>query len=241
MRKKAAAGFCRDCGYQFARDDTECRMCARFEQLRMETAVLRGPAAPSEYRAILAQRRARTPSADGQSLRPAASVLRALTSPVPATSAMEAPMAGLGGEARAPKEESATVRKARPAPTAPPDGPTPMLIRLRTPQAPAIVTADAPTATLAGESSARPEKSLGRRESRSMSPPNRDDVPSLSAGVKETEAPEVPRAYRAARPRPVGHHAASSVHGYPWKTSLWVALGGGLVGASVALLSSMIR
>ena len=282
MRKKAAAPFCGDCGYEFTRDETgECRMCARFEQLRVESAVLRPselasrqtpsaepidisdpvpsiewPPTPSEYRAILAERRARTPSADGQSREPAATVIGTLALGRPANSGMETPTAGSAGESPAspkkkstarrkspspapPKKKSTARRKSRPAAAPSPDGPTPMLNRPRAPQQPANVTRQAPTATQAVEPPARAEKSSPPRESPTV--PTRDYVPSFSAGVKETETLAVPDAHRIRRARRVGRQAAGSNQSYPWKISFWVAVGGGLVAASVALLSTMIR
>jgi hypothetical protein len=78
-RKKRAIRFCGDCGYELApHHDGPCPMCPRFEQLRMDFAVASGMAAPragtrpgapgdwpptpSEYRAMLAERRVRSTS-----------------------------------------------------------------------------------------------------------------------------------------------------------------------------------
>lgn len=86
-RRKRANKFCGDCGYELARDnDGTCPMCPRFEQLRLESTVptpgdlaahgaeardTNVAAAPdawpptvAEYRAILAERRARSTPTD---------------------------------------------------------------------------------------------------------------------------------------------------------------------------------
>ena len=271
MRKKAAARFCRACGYEFARDDSdECRMCARFEQLRIESAVPRPselgsrqtlpeepldigdpvpsverPTTPSEYRAVLAARRARTPSADGQSRGPAATVIGTPALPRPANSPMEAPTAALAGESAPPRKKKPTARrKSRPTPTPtpPPGGPTPILIRLRVPPLqPANVSMEAPAPTVLRESPSPEEKSPARRESRYMPPPTREDAPSFSAAAKENTALAARDAHPVTRSRAVGHDAAFSHQRYPWKAAFWVAVGGALIGASVPLLSSFIR
>lgn len=84
--KKRAIRFCGDCGYELApQHDGPCPMCPRFEQLRMDFAVPRPselatrraetahmvsvspgdwPPTPSEYRAILAERRLGSTSAE---------------------------------------------------------------------------------------------------------------------------------------------------------------------------------
>ena len=94
-RKKRSVRFCRDCGYELARDqDGPCPMCGRFEQFRTDfilprpsdlaaypaewrDAKLSGdadgwPPTVAEYRAVLAERRLRLAS-EG---RPAATVIR---------------------------------------------------------------------------------------------------------------------------------------------------------------------
>ena len=60
MRKKAAARFCGECGYELAPDSTgECPMCARFAQFRSEVTVpprselAGGPALPQLADAIM--------------------------------------------------------------------------------------------------------------------------------------------------------------------------------------------
>jgi hypothetical protein len=279
MRKKAATRFCGDCGYEFARDDTgECRMCARFEQLREESAVLRPnehanrrasfgqaietgpppfvewPPTPAEYRAILVGRR--TPSAEGLSRGPAATVIG---TPALANPALQAPTAAhLDGS---PKKKSAARRDSRPMPTAalasdspappkskarrksrrtpPSDGRTPSLTQQRAAQQPADVTMQARRAPLAGQSQPPAEKSQAGRESRSTLPPIRDYSPSLSAAVKPMAAVAPPGAHPVVRA--TSHDAASSDRGYPWRTAFWVAVGGGLFAAVVTLLSPMIR
>ena len=257
--RRSVDRFCRNCGYEFARDDTgECRMCARFEQSRIGFAVPRPselgtgptrvqesldvddppsvnwPPTPAEYPAILAERHARTPSADRHSEAPTGIVLGALALPRPAESAMEAPTEPTAGEAPAPpkkkstarrknsrltapmareapappkkksaarrnsgptptaptageapappKKKSAARRNSGPTPTPPPFWPTPVLIRLRATQQPALVTMEAPPAVLAGESPVPPETSTARRESRLTPPPAPESAGSSLAG-----------------------------------------------------------
>jgi hypothetical protein len=189
--RRSVDRFCRDCGYEFPRDDTdgECRMCPRFEQLRIDPAVPRPselasrqarsgetidsgpvpsedwPPTPAEYRAVLAARRASTPSANRQGRGPAATVIGTPALPRPANSAIEGhTAASAGGPPPPPKKKSAARRKNRtPTPTPPPVWPGPILIRLRAPQQPAIVTMEAPTAALAGQSPVPAETSTARR------------------------------------------------------------------------------
>ena len=291
MRKKAAARFCGDCGYEFARDDHgECRMCARFEQLRDESALRRPkepahrpahsgeaidsgpvpsadwPPTPAEYRAILAARRRSTASPEGQSRGPAATVIGTPALPQPANSGAEETATPIAKDSpRPPKKRSTARRNSRPptvalpdesatppkskvrrkspasAPTLPSNAPTPILIRLRAAPQPAGTRIEARTAQLAGESPPPAEKFQAGRKSRSTLPPSRDGAPSFPAAVKETAAPAAPLAHRVPRAQATGQHASTSDRGYPWKTAMWVAVGGGLFAASVALLSSLIR
>jgi hypothetical protein len=90
MRKKAAAQFCGECGYELAPDSTgECPMCARFAQFRSEVTVPR--------RGELASGSALPPLADATMEAPAADM--AIESPAP------------------PKQESTARRKIRPTPS----------------------------------------------------------------------------------------------------------------------------
>ena len=313
--RRSVDRFCRNCGYEFARDDTgECRMCARFEQSRIGFAVPRPselanrqtpleeplevddppsvdwPPTPAEYRAILANRRAGTPSADGQSHGPAGTVIGALALPRPAKSAIEAPTAPIAGEAPAPPKEKSTARRknstptvpilgespvppkkkatgrrksststapttgespappkkkaaarrnSRPTPTPSPLWPTPILIRLRAPQRPALVTMDAPTAALAGESPVPPETSTAQGESRPTPPPTRESARSSSAAAEEHAALPLPDADRVLGAQALPNHDAS----YRRVVSqiaigLVIAAISAVIGVSVALLLS---
>ena len=51
--RRSVDRYCGACGYEFPRDDTadSCLMCARYEQLRMESAALRPSAIPSRQTA----------------------------------------------------------------------------------------------------------------------------------------------------------------------------------------------
>ena len=83
MRKKAAARFCGECGYELARDSTGgCPMCARFAQFRTEVTV------PP-----------RTELAGGPAL------------PQRADATMEAPAADLAIESPAPPKKKSTARR----------------------------------------------------------------------------------------------------------------------------------
>ena len=187
--RRSVDRFCRNCGYEFQPDDTgECRMCARFEQSRIGFAVSRPselasrqtplqepldgddppsvdwPPTPAEYRAILAERRATTPSADGLSHGPAGTVIGALALPRPAKSAIEAPTAPTTGESPAPPKKKATARRKNSKLTAPMarESPAPpkkkSTARRRRPT---------PTAPTTGESPAPPKKkATARRNSR---------------------------------------------------------------------------
>ena len=269
MRKKAAAQYCGDCGYEIARDDTgECRICARLEQLREESAVLRpnelaygltrprktndsgpGPSmgwrpTPAEYRAILAARRLSKPSAQDPNGRPAASVIGTPAFARPAISALEPPAAALAsGSTGAPKKTPAGRHKsAQLAPTPmSPNAPTPGLIRLNAEPRPADLTLEGRSTPLNGKPPPVAEESQPRRKSLSTLPPRPDDGPSISSRVDETAALAIPRAHRVLPARANGHHGPSADRGYPWKTAFWVAAGGGILAAAVALLPSMIR
>ena len=311
--RRSVDRFCRNCGYEFQPDDTgQCRMCARFEQSRIGFAVPRPselasrqtplqepldgddppsvdwPPTPAEYRAILAERRARTPSADGQSRGP---VLGALALPPPAKSAKEAPTAELAGEAPAPPKKKSTARRRPPTPSAPTAGaspappkkratarrknskptaelageapappkkraatgrnnstptptptpvwPTPILIRLRAPQQPAIVTMEAPTAVLAGESLVPPETSTARRESRPTPPPTQESARSSSAAAEEHAALALLDAERVLGARALPHRAASYGRVVSQiATGVVIAAISAMIGVAVALLLS---
>ena len=264
MPKKTAARFCGDCGYEFARDDTgECRMCARLEQLRDEATVLRPneranqqaliaesidadlvapaewPPTAAEYRAMLAARRRSTKgprrrhvtSVIGTGLRPGDAAQEA---PSPA---LEAPSAPLVADSvrTSPRQKPTTRRKRRPRSTSASEGP----IQIALPQT-ADVSMEART-PLAAESPPPPGEAQAGRESRSMLPRPRADVPRFSAAVNEPAADASPSASRVLRAPAKGQPQTSEDQGYPWKTALWVAIGGGLLAASVALLAPMIR
>lgn len=217
--RRSVDRFCRNCGYEFPPGDTgECRMCARFEQLRAEFSIPRPreldgrhvrlvepvnitdpvpsvelPATPSRGRVVFASQRGKTASADGRSGAPTATVIR-----------------------------------------------TPALLQ------PADATTGAPLTALAGESPAPAERSPGRRKNRRPTPPPTESAWSLSAAAKTSAAAEentalpaqdVHRVIRGV----VRHRAALSDRDYPWLTAIWVAAGGALIGASVALLYYLIR
>jgi len=165
---------------------------------------------------------------------PTATVIRTPALPQPAN-ATEATRAG---ELPGPSNKKSTARRNRPTPP-PGGGPTPILIRLRAPQ-PTNATMEALIATLADESPAPLEASLGRGNRPTRSP-IRERAPHVSAATTEGTALPAPDAHRVMYARASRHHAASSREGYPWQTALWVAVAGALIGASVPLLSSLIR
>lgn len=191
--RRSVDRFCRNCGYEFSRDDTgdECVMCARFEQVRIQSAGLRAseipsphtsaeeplgatdqlqsvrrPATQSEWGVVFADYRARAASANTRSGSPTASMIR-----TPAQS----PPAGATTEVAAGRVAVQS-----------PAGKTPRSRRRKRPET------QAPEAELA-ESPAPPDK-----------PPSRRTKPAatqaLAAGLAEAPAPaKKPRSRRRKR------------------------------------------
>jgi hypothetical protein len=237
--RRSVDRFCRDCGYEFSRDSTgECPMCARLEQLRTEFSVPRpselvgrqtrpeqpfevndrvpsveGPATAAEYGVVFAAYRARAALGNGQSGRPATTLVRTPAQPQPATEvpgealaesqappqkppsrgknrrATRAPTAAVTGESQAPAREKSIGQPARPVPTPGPIWPTPILIRLRAPAQPADATIDTPTAALSVESLAPTPKSGALRDGPTpMLPPTRESAWKWSPAATENSA-----------------------------------------------------
>ena len=223
MRKTAADRYCRDCGYELARDTTECPMCARYEQFRTYAAVPVGsdPAGrhasearvdvddsrasadqqptPAEYRAVLAAQRART-SAEDRSAR-GATLIRTPTLRQRAKARTEAPTAALAGETPAPPKKSPSKQKPR--------------ARRQNRPPPPIPGSD-----------------------RSVPSP---DEESSAAGQEDAVLPVNPDAHRVRPAEAVRQHAALSDRGYPWQTALWVGVAGALVAALASLLQALTR
>jgi hypothetical protein len=218
--RRSVDRFCRNCGYEFPRGDTgECRMCARFEQLRAELSI----PLPRE----LASRHARPEEPLN------------ISDPVPS---VERPATTSGGRvvfaAQRGKTASADGRSGAPTAT---------VIRTPALRQPADATTKAPLTALAGESPAPAERSPGRRRNRRPTPPpTREGAWISSAAARASAAPEentvlpardVHRVIRGV----VRHGAAFSDREYPRLTAIWVTAGGALIGASVALLYYLIR
>jgi hypothetical protein len=164
-------------------------------------------------------------------------VLGTPAAPRPPNAALEVPSAAplVAGSVRTPKRKSTARRKSRPTLTSASDGPTQMAL----PQ-PADVTMDAREHP-AGDSPPPAEEGQAGRESRSAPPASRDHVSRRSAALKESAAHATPGASRVLRAPTKGDPPTSLDRGYPWKTALWVAFGGGLLAAAVSLLSRMVR
>ncbi len=216
MRKAAAARFCGDCGYEFARDSTgdECPICPRFEQLRTEFAVPRPselarlhsrpeerldanhPVASadrlptaSEYRALLAASRASIASANGGSGGPVATVIRTPSLRHPAEARMGASTAVLTRGSPAPPKKPAARRKDRPTATLTRGSPAP-------PKKPAARRKDRPPATLTRGSPAPPKKPAARRKDRptatlTRGSPARPTKPRVAEGEPEPAMAEI--------------------------------------------------
>ena len=217
MRKTAADRYCRDCGYELARDTTECPMCARYEQFRTYAAVPLGsdPAGrhaseapvdvddsrasgdqqptPAEYRAVLAAQRART-SAEDRSAR-GATLIRTPTLRQRAKARTEAPTAALAGETPAPLEKSPWKPK-----------PKPKARHQKRPPRPAPESArSVPGPDVQGSATAE-ERAVVR-----VSPDTHRNTP------------------------------AEADRGYPWQTALWVGVAGALAAALASLLQTLTR
>lgn len=223
MRKTTTPRFCRDCGYELARDRVgACPMCARFEQLRIEfdaprpsepaerpatpqtphgvidplTAGDRRPT-PSEYRAILAAQLTRRASAEDMGEHLATVISPSLRRP--ANRRTKAAL--VAGESPAPSTE----------PVVPPGN-----------------------------------KSPARRKDRPTAPKVREGAASISAVERlETreEGTRLPAVDARLRTRAGAEreHPASYDRAYPWQTALWVIVAGALAGASVPIISLLIR
>lgn len=193
--RRSVDRFCRNCGYEFSRDDAgaECIMCARFEQVRIESAGLRPseipsshasadeplgatdqpqsvgrPATRSEWGVVFAAYRARAASANGRSGSPTASVIPTSAQSPAAEATPEAPTARVAVQSPARAEKPRSRRRKRPDTQAP---------------APALA-----------ESPARPDKPRSRRGKRPAT-----QAPTV-AFVESTTPAEKPRSRRRKRP-----------------------------------------
>jgi len=223
MRKTTAPRFCGDCGYEFARDRTgACPMCARFEQMRIEFAAPR----PSEIAG-----RPTSPEPPLETTDPLTAVDRR-----PTPSEYRAVLA-----AQRARRASAEGRSGHPATVISPSLRQPAKRRMKAPQAAGESPAPSREPPLPPK-----KKPTARRKDIRTAPRIRENAGSESATEKQKSGEEntaLPAldAHLVTRAPAEREHPAPSDRGYPWQTALWVLVVGALAGASVPLISFLIR